>query len=384
MLEVTNVSKQFTGGDGAKFNAVDGVTFSVAEGQLFTLLGPSGCGKTTTLRCIAGLEHAQRGEIRIGGTTVFAPARRINVPVHRRDFGMVFQSYAIWPHMNVFDNVAFALKVAQPVPPRAEIVQRVNDALERVHLGHLASRDAVKLSGGQQQRLALARALVRRPKLLLLDEPLSNLDAKLREDMRSELKRLQQELNITSLYVTHDQFEALALSDVIAVMNDGKVQQIGSPKEIYERPANRFVAKFIGSTNFIPGKVLDRIPATADAPAARRVETPIGILSCMAGTLAERGTPVLVAMRPEHVSVSHAGSVEGENTVVARVERLTYLGECTEIETRIGGHAFKVRAHPDFVSKVGDTIRLQLPAHRCVLLPEDAASSTKRVEAVSA
>ena len=234
MLEVSDLQKFFEGHDGQQVRAVDGVSISVEEGHMFTLLGPSGCGKTTMLRCIAGLERAHGGEISIGESSVFSHRRRINMPVHERDIGMVFQSYAIWPHMNVFRNVAFPLTVARKRPRAPEIERRVMEALKLVQLDQLAGRDSTKLSGGQQQRLALARALVRNPKLLLLDEPLSNLDAKLREQMRFELRRLQRELGVTTLYVTHDQFEALALSDQIAVMRDGHIEQLGTPREIYE------------------------------------------------------------------------------------------------------------------------------------------------------
>ena len=223
------------------------------EGKLFTLLGPSGCGKTTTLRSIAGLEKPTAGEIEVGGRLVYSSAKGIFVAPNKRNFGMVFQSYAIWPHMNVFQNVAFPLEVRRL--PKKEIRERVMRVLHAVALDELVDRDATKLSGGQQQRLALARALVMEPQLLLLDEPLSNLDAKLRDRMRSELKRLQRDLSLTTVYVTHDQSEALALSHEIAVMNEGRVVQVGTPRQIYEQPADKFVADFVGTTNFIGGTV---------------------------------------------------------------------------------------------------------------------------------
>src|SRR5438876_8807945 len=244
MLQVTMLRKTFTTERGG-VRAVEDVSFTVEEGRFFTLLGPSGCGKTTTLRCVAGLERPEAGTIRLDDAVLSGPGRFM--PTYARDIGMVFQSYAIWPHMTVFDNVAFPLRVARTRPTLLEIRQRVSQALATVRLEGLQDRAATKLSGGQQQRLALARALVREPKLLLLDEPLSNLDAKLREQMRMELRQLQRTLRLTTLYVTHDQVEALAMSNVVAVMHQGRIMQTGAPREIYERPANRFVAEFIGS-----------------------------------------------------------------------------------------------------------------------------------------
>src|SRR5438874_3555328 len=260
MLEVRNLAKSFSAGKRearGRVLAVDDVSFDVAAGELFTLLGPSGCGKTTTLRSIAGLEVPDDGEISVAGRVFFSSSTRIQLPANERGLGMVFQSYAIWPHMNVQKNVAFPLEVLprKKRPSRSEIRQRVERALAVVKLDHLASRQATDLSGGQQQRLALARALVMEPPLLLLDEPLSNLDAKLRENMRFELKRLQRELGITGVYVTHDQVEALAMSNRVAVMREGKLEQVGHPRDVYERPQSRFVADFIGTSNFIDGVV---------------------------------------------------------------------------------------------------------------------------------
>src|SRR5919107_337989 len=270
MLRIDHLVKTYAG-EKAKRNkaasgpstvfAVHDVTFEVKEGELFTLLGPSGCGKTTTLRSIAGLEQPDGGTIAVGDRVMFSAggdgSRSVNMPANQRGLGMVFQSYAIWPHMTVFDNVAFPLQVRKRSerPSKKEIRERVERVLETMELSPQIDRQATKLSGGQQQRLALARALVIQPPLLLLDEPLSNLDAKLRESLRYELKRLQRELGITSVYVTHDQVEALALSTHIAVMQAGSVVQLGKPREIYESPANKFVAEFIGTSNFIPGTV---------------------------------------------------------------------------------------------------------------------------------
>src|SRR5438067_52242 len=240
---------------GPPVRAVQNVSFEVPEGKLFTLLGPSGCGKTTTLRSIAGLERPIAGEIESSGRVTFSSRRNICVAVNMRNFGMVFQSYAIWPHMTVLQNAAFPLEVRGGLTRHA-IRDRAMQVLEAVALTEFAERDATQLSGGQQQRLALARALVMQPDLLLLDEPLSNLDARLRERMRLELKRIQRELSITTVYVTHDQAEALALSHEIAVMKEGRIVQIGSPRSIYERPQDRFVAEFIGNSNFIEAEVV--------------------------------------------------------------------------------------------------------------------------------
>src|SRR5437588_10845670 len=253
MLSVKELYTEYASDRGPPVKAAQNVTFEVPEGKLFTLLGPSGCGKTTTLRSIAGLERPKSGEILVGGKPVYSSSGNVFIAPNKRNFGMVFQSYAIWPHMNVFQNVAFPLEVRRLA--KKEIRERVMRVLTAVQLEHLVEREATKLSGGQQQRLALARALVMEPQLLLLDEPLSNLDAKLRDRMRTELKRLQRELNLTTIYVTHDQSEALALSHEIAVMSDGFIKQVGTPRQIYETPNSPFVADFVGTTNFIGGTV---------------------------------------------------------------------------------------------------------------------------------
>ena len=242
-VELSDVTKKF--GD---FVAVEAINLTIADGEFFSLLGPSGCGKTTTLRMIAGFEQPSAGDLRILGQSV------AGIPAHRRPVNTVFQSYALFPHMTVAQNVGFGLEMAKV--PKNEIKQRVQDALDLVQLPKLGERKPSQLSGGQQQRVALARALVNRPKLLLLDEPLGALDLKLRKAMQLELKHIQQQVGITFVYVTHDQEEALTMSDRIAVMSAGKVQQVGRPHEIYEHPANRFVADFIGETNFIEGNVI--------------------------------------------------------------------------------------------------------------------------------
>src|SRR5215216_2748857 len=291
VLKVRSLYTEYPSDKGTVVKAAQDVSFDVPEGKLFTLLGPSGCGKTTTLRSIAGLEKPTSGDIEVAGRFVYSSSKGIFVAPNKRNFGMVFQSYAIWPHMNVFQNVAFPLEVRRL--PKKEIRDKVMRVLQAVALDELVDRDATKLSGGQQQRLALARALVMEPQLLLLDEPLSNLDAKLRDRMRSELKRLQRDLNLTTVYVTHDQSEALALSHEIAVMNEGRIVQIGSPRDIYERPRTRFVADFIGSTNFLDGIVLGAEPG---GRGHLRVRTPVGELKAQCDDPLGQGTPVSVSI----------------------------------------------------------------------------------------
>src|SRR5581483_9885878 len=301
----------YAGANGQVVKAAQDVSFEVPDGALFTLLGPSGCGKTTTLRSIAGLERPRLGDIAVDGRVVFSSANGTFVAPNRRNFGMVFQSYAIWPHMNVFKNVAFPLEVRKSRPSRKEIEQKVMRVLSAVQLAELADRDATKLSGGQQQRLALARALVMEPQLLLLDEPLSNLDAKLREKMRFELKRMQRELKLTTVYVTHDQGEALALSHEIAVMNEGQIVQVGSPRDIYERPRNRFVADFVGSANFLDATVAGK----GDAENGWHVRTAIGLLECTALEPLREGDTVAVSVRPEDLHMS--AERQGDRNVIA-------------------------------------------------------------------
>src|SRR6476660_8867612 len=301
MLRVEGLFTEYPNDRGEIVKAAQDVSFTVDEGRLFTLLGPSGCGKTTTLRSIAGLERPRAGEISVHGRVVFSSSRGVFVAPNRRGFGMVFQSYAIWPHMTVFENAAFPLEVGDKKYSRKQIRENVIRVLTAVQLEELADREATKLSGGQQQRLALARALVMEPALLLLDEPLSNLDAKLRERMRFELKRLQRELKITTVYVTHDQSEALALSHEIAVMNQGRIQQIGRPRDIYENPSNQFVADFVGNTNFLDGIVVRQ-----EAPDRAVVRTDIGEISVRASRPLRPDERVAISIRPEDVELSES------------------------------------------------------------------------------
>jgi iron(III) transport system ATP-binding protein len=368
MLRVEGLYTDYAGDHGQVVRAAQDVTFTVDEGRLFTLLGPSGCGKTTTLRSIAGLEHPRAGEIAVGGTVVYSSSKGIFVAPNRRGFGMVFQSYAIWPHMNVFQNVAFPLEVGDRRYSRAEVREHVMRVLSAVQLEPLAERQATKLSGGQQQRLALARALVMEPPLLLLDEPLSNLDAKLRERMRFELKRLQRELRITTVYVTHDQSEALALSHQIAVMHDGRIAQIGSPREIYEQPASQFVADFVGNTNFIEGHVAAAAPGEAPAEWRYVVRTEMGDLTMVSALPLRVDDRVSLSVRPEDVELTEVRPV-GENVWEGRVDQKVFLGEAVDFQVRVGSRALLSRRHPTLRTKVGESIFVQLPPDKCVALP---------------
>jgi iron(III) transport system ATP-binding protein len=371
-LEVAGLVKTFPGGRSARgdpVRAVDGITFEVAAGQMFTLLGPSGCGKTTALRSLAGLERPDAGEIAVSGRTLFSSSRHLNVPANERGLGMVFQSYAIWPHMNVYRNVAFPLHVLpkRRRPSRQGIRERVEEVLRVVRLDELADRQATDLSGGQQQRLALARALVMRPPLLLLDEPLSNLDAKLREEMRFELKRLQRSLGITAVYVTHDQVEALAMSNRIAVMRDGRIQQVGKPREIYERPSSRFVADFIGSSNFIEGEVVD-----VGSESSYAVRTPGGVLRVTGASALGRGSKVVVSIRPEHVGLRPGGpGPSGDHGWRGEVLARAFLGESVDHVVAVGSLEIRARCNPSQSLRPGTEVTVTLPDTACTLIPAE-------------
>jgi iron(III) transport system ATP-binding protein len=321
-LEVTDLHKQFSVGR----PAVSGVSFTVPAGEIVVLLGPSGCGKTTTLRCVAGLEHPTAGSISIAGRVVSAPSRGISVSPRHRDLGMVFQSYAVWPHMTVRQNVVYPLK--HRGVGRAEAAHRVDEVLALVGLTEYAERSVVALSGGQMQRVALARSIVYRPKLLLLDEPLSNLDAKLRIRLRDDLRRILKSAGMTALYVTHDQAEAVVLGDRIGVMRDGKLLQMGTPDEIYNRPADLFVANFTGATNELVGTLVARNGA-------------FGLVDFGNGSRGEAallhelsvGDKVRIALRPETIRIGGNGA----NSFAARVTDRRYQGTQTVYDVELFG-----------------------------------------------
>jgi len=363
VLRVEGLYTEYPNERGEIVKAAQDVTFNVPEGQLFTLLGPSGCGKTTTLRSIAGLERPRVGEILVKDRVVYSSSKNVFVPPNRRGFGMVFQSYAIWPHMTVFENAAFPLQVGDKKYSRDQVREKVMRVLAATQLEAFADRDATKLSGGQQQRLALARALVMEPQLLLLDEPLSNLDAKLREKMRFELKRLQRDLGITTIYVTHDQSEALALSHEIAVMSEGRIQQIGSPRAIYERPINSFVADFVGSTNFLDGSVL----GPDGAEGRYRVRTEIGDLTVLATEPLRADDKVLLSVRPEDVELQEA-KPDGQNVREARVDQKVFLGECVDFQVKLGERTLLSRRHPSLRTPIGHSIFVNLDPEKCIAL----------------
>ena len=365
MLLIENLVKSYPGQHGQDaMLALKDVSFKVEEGSFFTLLGPSGCGKTTTLQCIAGLENPDSGVIRMGDRAVFSTRENLLVPANRRELGMVFQSYAIWPHMSVFDNVAFPLVYGVKRAPSHEVRPRVLKALEMVELAHLADRPAPLLSGGQQQRVALARALVHEPRLLLLDEPLSNLDAKLRDTMRTEIRNLVKSLGITTLFVTHDQVEAIGMSDRIVLMKAGRIVQQGSPRDIYLRPNSVFTADFMGRSNLLPG-VLEAGGATA------RAQTAIGPISGVAGPDLAPGAQVMVVVRPQAILVAPGADALGPNRFKARVDAMTFLGDVVETEVAVDGRKLTLMLDPYTALSVGQELVLELPPERCVIVPAD-------------
>ena len=350
---VEDLSRHFDG-----VPAVDRVNLRIEPGEFVTLLGPSGCGKTTTLRMVAGLEQNTRGRISIGDRVVSDAAAGLFVPPDQRQLGMVFQSYAIWPHMTVFDNVAYPLRIRRR--PRSEIRNRVQAALQLVEMEAFADRPAPALSGGQQQRVAIARALVFEPEVLLLDEPLSNLDARLRTQMGDEFRALQKRLRITSLYVTHDQEEAMALSDRVVVMQNGRVLQIGTPEEIYQRPVSRAVAAFFGSPNLLDAKVT----GCARGEDNRFELTVAGINwtgRCLAGEPFATGEPVLVLVRPENMRVDADAAGGAPMTWSGRITDAIFRGPRRSMVVETDGLRFNVEVPPLLRARVGDSIALKVP-----------------------
>ena len=366
MIEVKSLSKVFADGSNAGVQAVNNISFTVEDGRFYTLLGPSGCGKTTTLRCIAGLEKPDGGEILVSGKKVYSAADRTYVPAYRRPIGMVFQSYAIWPHMSVFENVAFPLRVGKQRFRASEIQKKVASALAQVELNGYEERMATQLSGGQQQRLALARALVREPQVLLLDEPLSNLDAKLRERMRFELRELQRRLRITTLYVTHDQIEALSMSNVIAVMNSGVIVQEGAPREVYMQPKTKFVANFIGSTNQLMGQV-----SKLEGNGTGWVATDDGEVSCHVLEGLTVGSSVVVVVRPESIDLHLKKPASSANVIEGKVGAAMFLGEYLDCTVELGKSVLQTHQRHTIQVRRGDPVWVELPAGECMALPAE-------------
>jgi len=366
MLTIRALSKIYANRYDAHAGGVRDITFSLPPGTFFTLLGPSGCGKTTTLRCVAGLERPDAGYVSLGERVLFDSERGIAVPMNQRGIGMVFQSYAIWPHMTVFENIAFPLRVSKTRRyERDEIRNLVEQALATVGLGGFGDRPATRLSGGQQQRVALARAIVHRPQLLLLDEPLSNLDASLREEMRAELRRLQQQIGVTAVYVTHDQAEALAMSDLIAVMEHGRIVQLGEPRAIYFRPANEFVASFMGAANLLGGTSIEAV--AAGSVGTVRLDEGVRI-ACVfpAGSIA--GKPANVSVRPESIVIrsATAGVTDSENVLSGVVFAASFLGGSVRYDVRVGGRALRVIGPAESAFPSGTEVQLTFPPQSAV------------------
>ena len=333
-VRVENLVKRF--GDVV---AVAGISFEVPKGKLLTLLGPSGCGKTTTLNIIAGFETPDDGDVHVGERLISSATENVLVPAHKRNLGMVFQSYGLWPHLRVRDNVAFGLQMRKT--PKNEIAGAVERALGLVRLDGLGERYPSQLSGGQQQRVAFARALVYEPDVLLLDEPLSNLDAALREEMRLELKDLQTQSGITTIFVTHDQVEAMVMSDIIVVMNEGRIEQMGSPSDVYQHPANEFVAGFVGISNFLEGKVV----ATGVGEGQTAVKVGEVTLLCNSAGVSE-GSKVLLSIRPEDCVASTEAPPEGTpNVIECSVDKAVYMGGVLELWLSASGQQIRVHGH---------------------------------------
>jgi iron(III) transport system ATP-binding protein len=357
--------------------AVNSIDLSVRPGEFVTLLGPSGCGKTTTLRMVAGLEQNTAGTISIGDRVVSDADAGFFVPPDRRQLGMVFQSYAIWPHMTVFDNVAYPLRIRRR--PKDEIHKRVMQALRLVEMEPYAERPAPALSGGQQQRVAIARALVFEPEVLLLDEPLSNLDTRLRTQMGDEFRSLQKRLNITSLYVTHDQEEAMALSDRVVVMQEGRILQVGVPEEIYQRPRSQAVAAFFGSPNLLAGHVAQCSP-DGNGGFVLRVLGAAWDGECRAGEVFAEGEPVTVLVRPENVRIGDgAGAASGMNgggiSLEGRVKQLTFRGARVSLAVETPAQRLNVESPALLPVRAGDVLNLSVPTHGAWAIRPDARRS---------
>jgi iron(III) transport system ATP-binding protein len=357
LIEIKNLLKRYK-----KVVAVNHIDLEVNEGEMLTLLGPSGCGKTTTLRCIAGLETPEDGDIVIDGKPMLSEGF---IHSSQRGIGMVFQNYAVWPHMRVFNNVAYGLKIKKV--SKKDIQERVLEVLELVGLEGLGERYPSQLSGGQQQRVALARALVGNPKVLLLDEPLSNLDAKLREKMRFEIKSLVKRMGITSVYVTHDQAEAMVISDRIAVMDSGDIVQVGTAQEIYKKPANKFVADFIGTMNFMSGEIV-QTPRDGDAVCVRTEFSEAVLCQTDSITQATPGKEVFVSIRPEDVEVFTQPPQDKENLFKGVIAHKAYLGNFLYFFIDVNGTRIQAQVPHGLPQEEGQEVHLFLDPEKCMIL----------------
>lgn len=365
MVILKNVSKSFHA-NGKRVQVIKNLNLTIASGDFFSLLGPSGCGKTTIIRCIAGLETPDEGEIMIGGNIVFSSEKKLNVPAHKRNIGMVFQSYAIWPHMNVFENVAFPLKhgVRKKLTEK-EVTELVEESLDLVSLHGYGSRPAPQLSGGQQQRVALARAIVARPEVILLDEPLSNLDAKLRKETRLELRQLFQKIGTTAIFVTHDQAEAFAVSDSVAVMNGGHIMQMASPQEIYLHPTSAFVADFVGRIFFLDAVALHQADGRLVA------KTGIGDIECVTRKSFPPGKKLKLGIRPEQAQPAEHMGNEGVNCFKAMLRSSVFLGEYFDAKISIGNTELEIKMPPESSAVVGSEIDITFPARSWIIIDEE-------------
>ncbi len=351
MIDVIGVTKRF---DGVK--AVDNVDLHIEKKEFFALLGPSGCGKTTTLRCVAGFVRPDEGEIVVSGEILVSASKGVFVPPAKRGMGMVFQSWAVWPHMNVFDNIAYGLRIQKL--PRDEVRRRVEDTLEIVRMRGFEKRYPQQLSGGQQQRVSLARALAPQPRILLLDEPLSNLDAKLRDEMRFELRQIQKRVGTTSIYVTHDQAEAMTLSDTLAVMHDGRVHQVGTAEQIYTSPETPFVADFIGLTNLIPVKIGNGFVTFDDSE-----------IDCNVPEALKTSDKATLSIKAENLKIFRTPGME-RNVLRGEVVASAYLGDVRDYRIRIGERLIRVRTDPSVVLSKGDEIAVHVRPENCVVIDE--------------
>ena len=361
-VKLVDVTKTFSGG---KVVATDHVSLEIKDGEFFTLLGPSGCGKTTLLRLIAGFYYPDSGEIYFDDKNV------TEVPPYERETGMVFQNYALWPHMTVFDNIAYGLKIRKL--PKEEVKQHVKEALELVHLEGMEDRMPHQLSGGQQQRVALARAVVIKPKVLLLDEPLSNLDAKLRIEMRSELVRLQRELGITAIYVTHDQEEAMAISQRLAILRSGRIQQVGTPKEVYEKPQNYFVADFIGQCTFFEG-IVEKVEGeyitvkTKHGPLLKGKRTNHNYTFKV-------GDPAVCAIRPEDFHLNKPS--DQVNSIKGKIRLITFLGQYNQIFINVNGLTLQISVDTNIELKEDQQLTVYANIDETMILKPDEESREK-------